>query len=192
MSSGAESLGSRGSASASSFIRNVDFAKGLGASTAPTFDAIKAFKEFSSLNASVSTGKFIGDRWKAGDFQFKPITSGSASASSFIRNVDFAKGLGASTAGNDARSLLATEPVLDPPDAAGLGWSVAEQLASWAQCLPNREARAVILNLGGAIVGVTGAILAADQGTEVAFVALLWALFYLIALANSVVDKITK
>jgi hypothetical protein len=74
---------------------------------------------------------------------------------------------------------------------AAYTWTFAERLAHWAQRLPDRDTRAILLNLGGVMIGLAGTVVTSQEGGGApALVASMWTIFYLCAVASSIIDKV--
>ncbi len=82
-------------------------------------------------------------------------------------------------------------PGLSASPPAGAVWRFAEQLGNWAENLGDPDTRAVLLNLGGILIGLAGTAVAwSEGGGGPLVVAALWTAFYVMAMANAVIDKL--
>jgi len=76
---------------------------------------------------------------------------------------------------------------------ASSSWTFAEKLGAWAQNLPDRETRSVVLNLGGVLISLAGAVASLQVGNTTGEGLALVSLIYAIgALINSIIDKLAS
>lgn len=93
-----------------------------------------------------------------------------------------------------AAPIAASEEGIEAEDfseVAGSTWNFAERLGTWAQDLPDRETRSILLNLGGVLVSLAGTVVSLKAGGGAPFALAVASLIYSIdALINSIIDKI--
>ena len=114
----------------------------------------------------------------------KPFTIGDTLKAAF-------PAVGKPIAIDDAPTDIRAIPVIaEQLAAAAQASEVAERVGGWARRLPDRDTRAVVAKTSAVILGLLTAAAAYEEaGLHVAIYPLLWAVFYVIDLANSLVDR---